>query len=193
MEKDGVDEAFELIIAEIDSVASELNHDGEAAFRESRYADAQRLSEAGKDLGEFRQKLDALRSEWNADIDVHTRRRVMVESGHRVKNISIKTHSKGPKTSLRVTLPDGRTLQRPNASQTMAETVDALGLERVKALNLRVSGIPLVGTEKHPEYGQVPVQGYFVCTHANNDTKKQILENVARKLRVVLRVEKLGR
>ena len=189
MDKDGVNEAFELIIAEIDSVTKSLNRDGAVAFEESRYAEAQRLGEAGNALNAFRLKLEALQSEWNTEIDVQTRQRITVVSGHRVKDTSTRTHSKGPKTSLRVTLADGKVIQRQKASETMAEAVESLGLERIMALNLRVSGVPLVCSEKHPEYGQVPVQGYYVCTHANNEAKKRTLETVARKLGVRLRVE----
>ena len=63
MKRDGVSVAFEMILEEIQAVEAQLNLEGASAFKESRYKDADRLSATGKQLSEFRGKLEALRKE----------------------------------------------------------------------------------------------------------------------------------
>ena len=177
MKSDGVSTAFGIIMEEIGAVEEQLNQEGMNAFKNSEYADAQRLSEAGKALGAFREKLEALRNEWSSGIDVSTRQRVKVEPGY-----TIAPHSKSAKTVLRITLNNGRVIQRPTAAQAMADVLEMFGLEKVKALGLTVSGVELVSKQKHERYGQTKVGHYFVCTHSNTASKKQLLEKVAQSL-----------
>jgi hypothetical protein len=71
----------------------------------------------------------------------------------------------------------------------MADAIESMGVEKVKALGIKVSGVPLVGTERHPRYGQTPLGQYLVCTHSSTKSKKEELERVARELNQTLRVE----
>ena len=73
MKADGVSTAFAIIMEEIGTVEEQLIQEGVNAFKNSKYADAERLSESGKALGAFREKLEALRQEWNSGIDISTR------------------------------------------------------------------------------------------------------------------------
>jgi len=148
------------------------------------HSDAERLSAAGKNLGAFRAKLETLRKEWDAGIDVKVRERVRVESAYRIQ-----PHTKRPRTNLRITLSNGRVIQRPTAAQAMADVIDALGISDVAELGLTVSGVPLVGTKKHPKYGQTPAGRYLICTHSNTKSKKELLERVAEKLGASIKVE----
>jgi hypothetical protein len=184
MKRDGVNVAFEMILEEIQAVEAQLNQEGASAFRESRHQDAERLGSTGRKLCEFRRKLEALQKEWNAGVDVQTRERVKVEPGYRIA-----PHAKGPKTNLRITLKNGRVIQRPTAAQAMADAIESMGVEKVKALGIKVSGVPLVGTERHPRYGQTQLGQYLVCTHSSTKSKKEELERVARELNQTLRVE----
>ena len=92
MKQDGVNIAFELIVEEIAAVEAQLKHEGELAFRESRYKDAERLSIAGEKLSGFRENLDALQKEWCSSVDVEIRSRVKVESAA----FHLKPHKKKP-------------------------------------------------------------------------------------------------
>lgn len=127
--------------------------------------------------GAFREKLEALRNEWSSGIDVSTRQRVKVEPGY-----TIAPHSKSAKTVLRITLKNGRVIQRPTAAQAMADVLGFFGFEKVKTLGLKVSGVDLVSKQKHEKYGQTKVGKYFVCTHSNTASKKQLLEKIAKSL-----------
>ncbi|SHH97306.1 hypothetical protein [Desulfofustis glycolicus] len=177
MKSDGVSTAFAIIMEEIGSVEEQLNQEGVNAFTKSKYDDAQRLSEAGKALGKFREKLEALRNEWSSGIDASTRQRVKVEPGY-----TIKPHSKSTKTILRITLPSGRVIQRPTAAQAMADTIEVFGIEKVRALRHQVSGVDLVSDSKHEKYGQTQVGNYYICTHSNTESKKQLLSKIAKEL-----------
>lgn len=91
-----------------------------------------------------------------------------------------------------MTLANGAIIQRENAAQTMAATIEYFGLENVRALRHTVSGVDLVSTSKHPKYGQVQVGKFFVCTHSNTKSKKKLLEDLSIKLNRPLKVEIIG-
>jgi len=184
MTRDGVSVAFEMILEEILAVQAQLNHEGASAFQQSRYKDADRLSATGKKLGEFRGKLEALLKEWNVGIDVRTRERVKVEPSYHIA-----AHSKGLKTNLRITLGNGSVIQRPTAAKAMADAIEELGVENVRALDLKVSGVPLVGTERHPKYAQTPLGRYLICTHSSTKDKKEDLEQIAQRLKQKIQVD----
>ncbi len=52
MKSDGVSTAFSIIMDEISAVEEQLNLEGINAFKNSKYSDAQKLSESGKALGD---------------------------------------------------------------------------------------------------------------------------------------------
>ncbi|MBK1886297.1 MULTISPECIES: hypothetical protein [unclassified Marinobacter] len=184
MKSDGVSAAFALILDEIEAVEVQLNREGAIAFGKSQYDDAAAISSSGKKLEEFRSKLEKLHSEWSSGIDVKTRERVKIEPGY-----SLKPHSKGARTALRVTLANGCVIQSNTAAQTMADTIEYFGVENVRALQFTVNGIELVSTSKHPKYGQTRVGNFFICTHSNTESKKKMLERLAIKLNRPLTVE----
>ncbi len=184
MKSDGVSIAFAIIMDEIGAVEEQLNQEGINAFKNSKYADAQKLSGSGKALGVFREKLEVLRNEWNSGIDVSTRKRVKVEPGY-----SIKSHAKSTKTILRITMQSGRVIQRPTAAQAMADVIKELGIEKVSALGHKVSGVNLVSKSKHEKYGQTVVEDYFICTHSNTESKKKLLLQIAKSLGQKIKVE----
>ena len=184
MKSDGVLTAFSIIMEEISAVEQQLNIEGVNAFKNSRYSDAQKLSESGKALGLFREKLEILRNEWNSGIDISTRKRVKVDSGY-----SISPHSKSAKTILRVTMPNGRVIQRPTAAQAMADVIYEIGIEKINALGYKVCGVDLVSRYKHEKYGQTSIGNYYICTHSNTENKKRLLMQIAKDIGITLQIE----
>lgn len=184
MNQDGVSVAFEVILEEIAAVENQLVAEGASSFRERRYNDADRLSESGKRLLLFREKLEQLREEWKSGIDAETRERVKVEPGY-----TIAPHTKGPKTGLRVTLPSGRVIQRPTAAQTFSDAIEELGIEAVHKLGLSVSGVPLIDTKQDRKYRQTKRGTYFIITHSNTRAKKELLEQIGSNLGKTLTVD----
>jgi hypothetical protein len=184
MKSDGVSTAFSMIMEEISAVAEQLNQEGINAFKNSKYSDAQKLSESGKKLGVFKEKLEALQKEWNSGVDISTRKRVKIEPSY-----SIPTHSKSAKTNLRITMPSGRVIQRPTAAKALVDAIEMLGIEKIKALGHKVNGVDLICKHKHEKYGQNMCGKYFICTHSSTDNKKKLLLKIGEALGEDLEVE----
>ncbi|EFK10315.1 conserved hypothetical protein [delta proteobacterium NaphS2] len=184
MKSDGVSTAFSIIMEEIGAVAEQLNQEGVNAFKNSKYSDAQKLSESGKELGIFKKKLEALQKEWNAGIDISTRKRVKIEPSY-----SIPTHSKSAKTNLRITMPSGRVIQRPTAAKALVDAIESLGIEKVNSLGHKVNGVDLISKHKHEKYGQNMCGEYFICTHSSTESKKKLLLKIGEALGEDLEVE----
>lgn len=181
---DGVNLALELVLEEISAVEAQLNHEGMLVFQNSRHKDAKSLARSGEQLQGFSKKLRALKDEWSSGIDIKTRKRVKVESSYQLKG-----HTKGPKTNLRITLANGRVIQRPTAVAAMVDAIEKFGVDHVKALGLHVCGVPLVGKEKSKKYNQTNLGKWLVCTHSNTITKKELLEKIGEKLGKEIQVE----
>lgn len=187
MKTDGVAAAFELIVEEIEAVASEIATQGSQAFRDKAYDVAQMLGESGKSLESFRAKVVTLLEEWQSGIDVTTRQRF--STPRRKKTRTSKPHTKGPRTRLRVTFDGEPPIEEYYAADTFALALQRMGFDRVAALGITERNVPLVGDIKSDQYGQRRLDGKYVCTHSSTPEKKQTLERVAKKLGLSLRVE----
>lgn len=64
MDKNEVNEAFEILLEEIEAVANALNEEGAQAFRAGDYSKAKSAIEEATRLAEFREKVKALQKEW---------------------------------------------------------------------------------------------------------------------------------
>ena len=64
MDKNEVNEAFEILLEEIEAVANALNEAGAEAFRAGDYDRARSIIEEATRLAEFREKVKALQKEW---------------------------------------------------------------------------------------------------------------------------------
>jgi hypothetical protein len=187
MKTDGVAAAFELIVEEIEAVASEITTQGTQAFRDKAYDIAQQLGESGKSLQSFRAKVTDLLEEWQSGIDVTTRQRFSTPRPKQTR--ARRTHTKGPRTRLRVTFDGGPTIEEYYAADTFALALKRMGFDRVVALGIKERNVPLVGDIKSDQYGQRRVDGKYVCTHSSTPEKKETLERVAKRLGVSLKVE----
>lgn len=183
MKRDGVATAFELIIEEIEAVANDIADQGSKAFHNKDYDLAQQLGESGKNLKDFRAKVESLLEDWQSGIDVTTRQRFSVRQKARETKLNT-SHSKASKTRLHVTFPDGAVIEEYYAADTFALALRHIGLPRVEALRLNESGIPLVGTVRSEQYGQRRIDGRYICTHSNTQKKKDTLEKIAKRLNV---------
>jgi hypothetical protein len=187
MNRDGVATAFELIIEEIEAVATDIANQGSKAFRDKAYDVAQQLGESGKNLQEFQNRVESLLEDWQSGIDVATRQRFSERQKARKKPIA--THGKAPKTRLRVTFADGKTIEEYYAADTFALALQHFGLSRVESLGLTESGIPLIGNARSEQYGQRRIEGKYICTHSNTQKKKVTLDKIGDKLGVGITVK----
>jgi len=184
MNNDGVSIAFELIADELGRVADDIAHQGSLAFKERQYDVAQRLSETGKNLQGFIEKVNYLLEEWQAGIDVNVRRKIQI---NKIRNI--RPHRKSKKTRLRVRFNNGKVIEEYFAADTFALAIKDMGLGKVEALGLTEVGLPLVGTKRSNEYNQRQIDGKYICVHSSTNEKKKTLETIGSRLGVGLKVE----
>ena len=187
MNKDGVATAFELIIEEIEIVATEIAELGGKAFRDKAHETAQQLIESSKTLEDFRSKVTSLLEDWQSGIDVITRQRFAERRTKPAK--PVRHHTKAPKTRLRVHFSDGTTLEEYYAADTFALAIRHMGLNRVETLGLAENGLPLVGNVRSDKYAQRRIDGKYICTHSGTQTKKDHLAKIAKKLGVTAKIE----
>jgi hypothetical protein len=187
MTKDGVATAFELIIEEIEVVATEIAELGGKAFRDKAHNAAQELIESSKTLEDFRSKVTALLEEWQSGIDITTRQRFAERRTKPTK--PYRQHTKAPKTRLRAHFADGTKIEEYYAADTFALAIRHFGLSRVESLGFTENGLPLVGNVRSDKYGQRRVDGKYICTHSGTQTKKKHLNRIAKKLGVSLKVD----
>ena len=96
------------------------------------------------------------------------------------------------KTVLRVTFPKGLVIAEPTARKTFVDTIERVGLQRVRKLGLTLCKVPLVSNTQDKKYNisQIPVEdGLYVMTHSSTKQKAQILEKISDQLHLGLKVE----
>lgn len=97
---------------------------------------------------------------------------------------------------LRVLFPDGSVICQQKVSETLAEVVRRIGVDRVRNLNLQVLGHDLISDELHPNAryrsGQLPVgENLYVMTYCDSEAKLRIIKEMSAQLNLGLKVEKV--
>lgn len=89
-----------------------------------------------------------------------------------------------------VRFPDGTTVQRKNAKETMIGTLKVIGLHRAAAFRGRLfKGYPLVSRKERTDVDfkcQELVDGWYVYTNMANETKIEVLRQISDELRLDL-------
>jgi hypothetical protein len=107
----------------------------------------------------------------------------------------VKTTEKAGATRLRVTMPDGTVIAEPKSTQTMCRVVQAIGVDRVRGLGMKLCKVPLIANTLDAKYGstQLPLgNGWYVITHSSTVDKKKILDKIAKSLGLKMKVEIVG-
>ena len=86
-------------------------------------------------------------------------------------------------TCLVVTMPDGETIDHPSGMKTFAEVIEKLGINQVRSVYPS-----LLSTSKSRTHGYKTGQ-YYIRHRTGTETKKQILETIADRLGVQLKIE----
>lgn len=97
---------------------------------------------------------------------------------------------KSPALSLRVTI-NRKKIQEKNATETFLSAIKALGPEQVANLqDVRIEGFPLVVSSMDCRMQMKQLgKDWFVCTHMSTLVKKSLLEKIAKRLDVKIKVE----
>jgi hypothetical protein len=96
------------------------------------------------------------------------------------------------KTILRVTRPDGSMIEDSKATVTLAMTIQEIGVERVRSLNLSLDGMNLIligENTLYPSQQYYLGDGYYLNTHSSTDRKKYHLEKMFKALGLDWKVE----
>lgn len=178
---DSVAVAFELMALELNAAVEDLNSAGARLFQGSEYDEAKRLTEKGKALKEFCDRVTVLSKEWSerfatppegsddADDDDATARTIL-------------SASKSPKTGLLVRFPDGTIVAEPKAATTLVKAIKKIGFERVAALEVLVNKENIVSLQPSRRYHDTYVAPYYVKTHSSTEQKKKTLERISDEL-----------
>lgn len=97
------------------------------------------------------------------------------------------------KTGLRVILPDGKIIQEAQTWGTFVEAIKFAGVERVRGLNLKLCGIPLVIDSIDPNHeasnSRPTGDGSYIFTLSNTKEKAKRLEIIGKRLGIDWTVE----
>ena len=114
---------------------------------------------------------------------------------HRLRDIRSQKTAMGRKASpkrLRVEFPDGTVMCENKATDTFVQVLYRIGLERVSSLPLKLSGCPLVSTQKHESARAVrELDGYFIATHSSTEGKATCIQRIAKELDIKITVDVL--
>lgn len=102
------------------------------------------------------------------------------------------TGTRASKTLLKVTLPNGETIQESKALDTFVKTIKYFGIDRVKKINVK-SGLPFINDRqvhngKKNVYVKVTDNCYINSNHGTPQ-KKKLLHKIANQLGEQIRVE----
>ena len=94
---------------------------------------------------------------------------------------------------LRVTLAS-KVIEESTIKETFVKTLRVFGLDRVAKLNKTVTSVPLLARTPINGYqNQRRCDGWFITTHVNMYTAKNVLEEIGRQLNMPVKVEFIER
>lgn len=97
-------------------------------------------------------------------------------------------------TRIKVTFPDNTVISERKVAETFVKTLQKIGLDKVKALDIISNGFPLVGNKKNDKnYNQYQVAtDVFIMVHTDTNTKIKFLQKISDTLNLGLIIEKIG-
>lgn len=94
-----------------------------------------------------------------------------------------------PRTKIKVTFPSGKSFADRKVIDTFLNVLAEIGLDKVKALGLRQSGVEIVSETKHETYAMTPLNGYYVMTNTSTAKKIEAIETISKLLKLNLKIE----
>ncbi len=183
LNKDSVAAAFKLVIEELDKSYQEITKQITQAYANADFKKGQVLADRGKSLKAFQTRVNALRQEWIDGIGI-------LEDPPEDDPPPYKPPA--GQTRLRVTFPNGERIERDSARNTFVETIQKIGIDKVRKLGLRGNGVPLIDSAPRRDgktFAQQKIQGWYICIYSSTLKKKEQLDEIARRLRIRLKVE----
>lgn len=190
-------QAFTKLQAALAEAVDELRKNGASAFSQGSYDLVGQYAEEAKQLEEMGKQVSAMASRLAPSTAIES----VVPLGPTPPaavivatpptSIPFSTASHGPGRRLKVTFAGGHVIEENTATRTFVQCLLKMDLDRVAQLNKKLSGAPLV-TKNAADFdyqGHAKSGGWYVCTHSNTRKKKELLEEVADRLRIRIGVE----
>ena len=100
----------------------------------------------------------------------------------------------GPRTNLRVTLPDGTVIERNAAWRTFIEAILYIGVDKAKLYDRKIVGIPLISdrlsdNERYSRSQKLIAPNTYLNCYHSTETKKSILDELADRFDIDMEVE----
>lgn len=205
MSRDGVYNQFYMIIKDVEEAIKGLEDDLVDAFRKGDHEEVERLNRTALDLRAYIEEIRQIQTKWVHNFEERVRLRAKynpkpdisdppiperLNSDYiREPKTPITPHEKDDRTKLRVELASGKVIERQFAAQTLVAVVREFGLEQVRSLGLKVNNHLFISTEEHNRYQQQRVGQYWIMTHSSTKHKKDLLEEIARRLNKTIKIQ----
>ena len=78
------------------------------------------------------------------------------------------------------------------AADTFLETIQKIGIDKVRELRLRGNGVPLIDSVPRRDgrkSAQPKIQGWYICLYSSTQKKKEQIDEIAQHLGIRLKVE----
>lgn len=182
--QDRISRALDTILDELEGEVGRLNAEGAQLFGQSKYDEAARRAEEGKRLQGFREKFSNLRAEW-LSVGSHSGNSASLNPRQGPKGTG---NERAPmvRKKFSVMFGDGQTIMEDTAAGTFAKCIERIGVEKVKALDLRFSGRPLLLGE--PGKDRWKVGGYYFETRTTAAEKSKLLRAISERTGVPIEV-----
>ena len=183
LNKDSVAAAFKLVMEELDKANQGIAKQIAEASMNADFEKVQVLVDRGKSLKAFQTRVNTLRQEWIDGIDI------LAGFPNTQQPKFIQKPAVASPTKLRVTFPNGERIERDSATDTFVETIQKIGIDKVRELGIRVYGKLLIDSHHRENTQQKRVNGWYICTHSSTAGKKTFLDKIAQTLRTHIKVE----
>ena len=90
---------------------------------------------------------------------------------------------------LRVTIDGRDVIERKHGIDTFLDVIKEVGIKDVKDLEMTANSIDFISTSEDPKREQRPLGEYYIVSGLSTVQKKEILDEIARRLEVDLKVE----
>lgn len=119
---------------------------------------------------------------------------IMPDGDHYTTSSYSNQRQQGPRTNLRVTLPDGTVIERNAAWRTFIEAILYIGVDKAKQYDRKIVGIPLISdrlsdNERYSRSQKLIAPNTYLNCYHSTETKKSILDELADRFDIDMDVE----
>jgi hypothetical protein len=181
-----VSNKFSELFSAMNTATDDLKMAGADALLLGDFAQVGNITDACRQLQMLEMEIKAIVNNIDAKYTARTTEKPVF-----YKNKGQRTRKPG--SLLRVTVA-GKVIEEPTIKETFVKTLRTFGLDRVAKLNKTVTSVPLLArTPVNGYQNQRRCDGWFITTHVNMYTAKNVLEEIGKQLNMPVKVEFIER